>query len=455
VGDPAPSRPVAGSRRALAAVLLVALVVRLAALGLVYDTPPAGDERGYLERASELAEGRAADTLTKRPPGASVWGALWIRLAGGGPVAVRIGNLVAGVAVAGLALALGRRVAGEVAGRVAGLLVALYPALVFQDVSLWSESLYGALALGGLVLAIDAVRGAGVRAAVGAGVLLGLATLTREVGALVVVAVVLWAAGRRSSSALRPSLILALAAVVCVLPWSVVVSAREGSPVLVSRTGGQNLFLGNWRFDDPAREASPAAGPAKRARYERLGATQGEREREASRLAWAAIRERQPEWVLEKCMSEIPDLLVIEPLAASRLRADPEAAGWEKRWAYRRPSARPVRLALAGTTTAAWVLLGAAGLAGLVLAAGLRERPLLWLWIGAHVLPVIVAFGISRFRLPLVPVLAVAAAALAVEPRAAWAAAGTGRRGAAALALLLFAVILYAGRGVLERPGFG
>jgi hypothetical protein len=441
-------------------VLIVAGALRLGALALVEGTPPAGDESGYLRRAQALASGVPEATLAERPPAYSAWGALWISATRAGPGALRAAGVVTGLAVVLLTAWLGRAHAGPLAGVTAAAWVALYPEQVLYDVSLWSESLYGALLLGAVALAV-AARGTSGRAALlrgaGAGFLFGLSALTREVGLLALMAAAAWLAvsGGRS---LRPaSLAMMVVAIATVSPWSVAQSVRAGEMVLISRTTGQNLFLGNWRLEDPEAEAGPLAGPRKRARYESLGDTQGDREIEARRLAIAAIRDRMPAWPFEKMLSEIPDLVAPRSVPSARLAASPDSAGWAQRWAYRLPGAwggAGSRGILAAVTVAAWVALGLAGTAGLALGAG-RLGALFVALVAAHLVPVVVAFGITRFRLPLGPLLAVAGAALALSPRSAWDAASVPRRAAAALAVALFLVALWSRWDTLRSPGFG
>jgi len=327
-------------------------------------------------------------------------------------------------------------------------------------VSLWSESLYGALLLGGVALAIPAPsvpRPAALVRAAGAGLAFGGAALTREVGLLALVATAGWLAVTGGRAHRLGALAMITAAAVVILPWSIVQSRRAGAPVLISQTAGQNLFLGNWRFDDPEVETGPLAGPRKRGRYEGLGDTQAAREAEARRLAIAAIGDRMPAWPFEKMVSEIPDLLAPRSVPSARLMASPDSSGWQGRWAYRLPggwNTPGVRNALGVLAVAAWIGVGMAGTAGLVLGSG-RLGGLFLALIGAHLLPVIVAFGITRFRLPMVPLFAVAGAAWLLGPRSAWRGASAPRRFGAAFAVLVFLAILLSRWHTLESPGFG
>lgn len=159
-----------------------------------------------------------------------------------------IGALIGTLTVVLIAL-LGRAVAGAAVGLVAAAVAAAHPLLWTADVSLMSETLYGALLVGALLAAHG-------RRPVPLGVLLGLAALTRgEALALVVLLVVplFWRDWRRTG--------LAVAAFVVVLtPWTVRNLVTFEQPVLISTNAngvwkGANCpdtyrgdLIGSWRF---------------------------------------------------------------------------------------------------------------------------------------------------------------------------------------------------------------
>jgi len=156
-----------------------------------------------------------------------------------------------GASTAGMCALLGGRTGGRVGAWVAGLLGAIYPVAILYDAKLLSVTLatwlatLGALALLRLWDQLGEGR-AGGALALGAGLLLGLATVAR--GNLLlslppVLALVLWR-GWRVAGGRRAALLLFLG---LALPLSATYAhnAAQGSPALVSVNGGINLYRGN------------------------------------------------------------------------------------------------------------------------------------------------------------------------------------------------------------------
>ncbi|HMB70775.1 MAG TPA: glycosyltransferase family 39 protein, partial [bacterium] len=271
----------------IAIILLTGLALRLGAFFLIEPSSTSYDESKYYSRAAALAAGRL-DMLGDRKAPASMWyyaGAF--RVFGTHPNVARLANVVAGALLPWIVWRLGRRFAGRRAGLLAALGAAVYPNLVFFGASILSEGLYVPLAVGALAATAAARDDRRPRTAALAGMLLGAATLTREVAALFVPLAAIWlltGKGVRPARWLGAALFVAGFAVV-VAPWSIRQSQRVGSFVFVSQTTGENLLVGNVHAA-PKRVSEPTDGPAKEARpavpdyrtYRSLGKTTAERE---------------------------------------------------------------------------------------------------------------------------------------------------------------------------------
>jgi 4-amino-4-deoxy-L-arabinose transferase-like glycosyltransferase len=198
------------------------------------------DEASTLRRPPEKAPGTAAgETAAAR----------WTT---GRLVNAVLGTLV--VALTGL-------IAGELWGSGVGLLAAavaaLYPALAVLGIALLSEPLFVALELGAVYAVLRARRsGSPARWAVLAGVLCGLAVLTRANGAVLLLplALGLWHVRPRWSrrALLAPAAVVA-AAVLTVLPWSARNLAVLHAPVPVATDLGQTL-AGTYNPTSAARD---------------------------------------------------------------------------------------------------------------------------------------------------------------------------------------------------------
>ncbi|HKZ54717.1 MAG TPA: hypothetical protein VJ123_04500 [Anaerolineales bacterium] len=127
------------------------------------------------------------------------------------------------------------------AARRAGVIVAVYPILWMYPLGLASENLFIPLVLAGVIVSLRAIDGRRLGIAVAAGFLLGAATLTRGVlAAFLPLAGLLFL--RRTG--LRNALGMLLPAALVVLPWIVRNSLILGRPAFVENSLGYNLFIG-------------------------------------------------------------------------------------------------------------------------------------------------------------------------------------------------------------------
>ena len=458
----------------LALLVGAAFGLRLLSLWLTHGTPLAGDEREYFVLASRFAGGEPLSPMADRPPLVpALFGAV-LAASGGSMDAVRIVNALLGALLVVPVHALGRTIGDDRTGFAAGALVAVYPPLLTASHGLWSEPLYLLLAGTGLAVLCASERGAGARAnalAALAGLLFAGAALAREVGLFVPVLLAPWLVVRARAADRRPAA-AALMLVTCLLavaPWTAWVNgwadygidtrgfSRGAAPVaLLSRTTWQNLYVGNAGPQKVVTRSGDEKLLSPRRHYYTLGQTRLQTEAAARLLALDAIRARLPAWPFEKLRDELPDLLAPTSFAQRRLLAERDGAHGE--WAYRFRHAplaeRGARRFAAGTVAAFYVAAVVVGAAGLALVPNARWAALLALFVAAHVVPCLVAFGASRFRLPVMGVLLLGVAWMATnvevvraQPR--W-------RLAAASALALGVAAIVAARlGMVLSPRWG
>lgn len=256
--------PHAGSsqRRALAAVLLLAVALRVGWVGLASRDPSDGeyfDMVWYHLTAARIAAGQGVTRIDGTPT--AVWPPLYpallaplYLLAGPSLLAGRLLNAVFGALTTFFAWGIGRRLAGARAGLLAALLFAVCPDEIFFANFVMSESAYVAFAAGvaWLFVRLDQRRPpVGPAGWFGLGVAAALATLVRGVGLLwLAVPIGIWTLRER---AVRPVLVRALPALLglaCALaPWTVRNAVQLGAPVLVATSLGRTLAHAHSPFE--------------------------------------------------------------------------------------------------------------------------------------------------------------------------------------------------------------
>jgi 4-amino-4-deoxy-L-arabinose transferase-like glycosyltransferase len=136
----------------------------------------------------------------------------------------RIVQALIGALTAGLIGLVGRQLWGRRVGLLALAIASVYLPLALVSVTLMTEATFVPLALGALACVL-AARSAPrpTRWIVAAGVLVGLAALTRDDGVVLLVPLALgtWHRPRRLASALRGPLVLIAVAALTVAPWTV------------------------------------------------------------------------------------------------------------------------------------------------------------------------------------------------------------------------------------------
>ena len=240
----------------LLAVLAIALTIRVGYVAAAKrHEPPKGDAIFYTLQAAQLAGGGGfTDPMTGRaaadhPPltALSLVPAAW--LTDNDLVAMRLTNCVIGTG-AGAALAfLVRRLAGSRVALTAAAVAALYPGLWINDGVLMAESL-AALAVATVLLAAYRLHARpSLLAAVGVGLLVGVATLARSELALLWLFVVLPVMVVMPGLVTRRRLLWGAASLVAVAlpiaPWAIYNTTRFDRPVLLSTNGGPTIAGAN------------------------------------------------------------------------------------------------------------------------------------------------------------------------------------------------------------------
>jgi 4-amino-4-deoxy-L-arabinose transferase-like glycosyltransferase len=273
-------------RPLIASALLTGLVLRLAfGLGYWVDKPLTHDEREYLLLAQNVASGRGfqyllpdgspapgehfgraplyplflAGVMRATGEGLSMQGSAVDAVLTPSPAllwAIRISQAGLSALTIWVIALLAMRSAGPSAATIAAWLAAIYPPLVWTPAYVLSETLYGALALGCAAVIDSAMRrqrpvpaggpGSAHRfQAAGllvAGVLAGLAVLTRPVMVLFLGCAAPWLWWKRGLAAAASFL---LASALVVAPWTLRNFGEHGRFVLVASEGGITFWTGN------------------------------------------------------------------------------------------------------------------------------------------------------------------------------------------------------------------
>lgn len=384
---------------ALAGWALVAVAARLAVSWASAEAGVFADMTQYHERAVHVVTTGALMPDALRGPGYPLLLAAAYRLGGVSFWSARVANACVGGALTLLTGWLARRAGAGHRAWIAAAIVALYPALVLSSVYLMPDALYATLA----TLALLLVRHRAPAMGAAAGAVAGLAILTRSVGVAlgaVSAALALWAIVAGTASARVAVSRLAAFAAACLIvlaPWLTFTTRVAGGPLL-DTTSGMNVLLGNhdgatgrlaMSDDAPLRQAHVAGARSEAdasARAMRAG------------LGWAAAH---PGAWLRLAVAKVGYLFGLE--------------GREHAWVYGQ-GYFGARASWAVTAWGAALMLAfpclvVAALAGLVRARGPLEpvHVALAAFVVATAALHVVSFAESRFHLPLVPVLAVAA----------------------------------------------
>jgi hypothetical protein len=482
-------------------VLLLALLLRVALWDNLPRNGMISDEAEYLAAADWLAQGRGfvwhQDWLWTRAPFYPLFLSAHVRLFGLNLAPIYVTQTILSIVNVALVYVLALLIdAGQGAKDerahivtsprlrsfvlsppfIAASLTAVYLPFAAYAQMLLSETLYLTLLLGvfttlGLWLEHRRHQTADQRswlADIGlpalAGLLLGLATLTRglTLGFLPFVVLWLWLIGRRRAKPQAPRhlslIVLLLTWMLTLLPWSIHASRTYGGTVLVDTTGAYNLLLGARTAYDGTRRDAPVRNFVLALLDERLSADErrdllanqydangrvlvhgsclfaqddprllATLERPASAITQAerqqlmvaeglCLLRATPMAFLSKSLGELVDFFQINYTGAERL-SDGFTLGWLPRW---------WTLALFLLDDTIYVLALPLAVIGWTLvratnASALSVVTLIGLWWLYNLLTAPLLFAINRFRLPLLPfVFILAAYAALMLSRGGW-----------------------------------
>jgi len=399
---------------ALIGIVLVAACLRFGLLSAFFPSRPVGDEFYYLQTASEIAagNGHARDGVAHAnwPPAHPFLMSLLIDEApepGARPIVTLLRmQVVLGTLLVLCTALLGRGLFGARTGLLAGLVAALYPTFIAFSHFLWSEMLFVTLLTGALAAAVQVERTRRAGWVLVAGLLFGVAGLTREIAILIAGGVSVWwivtarasdrdpeadqPAGAPARAWLQSLLMLTIAASV-VLPWTWRNYKLFDRFVPVSSVSWMAIRQGNtfakrdWTRPPVGRVRTFVveyyADPDEMGRVDR-----------ARKEALALIRDEQPTWAFKKFIRN------------SAMLFNPDSFLFKKisRGTYPDLALGHIRIALVASILS-YILVILFGLVGIAGARGRGRRMLALGVIGVVVTLHLFAVASPRYRLPLMP----------------------------------------------------
>ncbi len=245
-------------------VILLALVIRIAYL-VAYQGLPAWDQLtvdNYYHHnwAQNIADGNVlGDTTYFRAPFYVYCLALLYYLLGASLWVGRMFGLVIGVASIFMTYRIGRKIFDHRVGMIAATIHTIYPVIIYFESELLLDPLFALLlqvAIYRTLVWWDSNRPADIFTA---GLMYGLAAITRPTVLIVVPLVIMlaWALQRPLKSAVKHSAVLLLGVVLTILPITLRNVLVASDPVLISSQGGINLYIGNNEVANGVTAAMP------------------------------------------------------------------------------------------------------------------------------------------------------------------------------------------------------
>jgi 4-amino-4-deoxy-L-arabinose transferase-like glycosyltransferase len=335
-------------------------------------------------------------------------------------------NVVAGTATILLTGVLARRWLGPGAGAVAAWLIALCPALIYFTSTAHTETAFTPLLLGVILLADRATEHESWRRWAVAGLVLGVAFLVHSPAVIALTVPALTIRARRGAwrGALRPTMLVAVAAAVLLVPWAV----RNGVQVGVwSPAPTSNASAACFGHHDRTRASMTPSLAEPRLQEDCFGGSPYDDPRLAPMYAAAGEvppdlgpdEPDEPRWYRET-MSEAVSWVLRHPgeevvLSAQKVWAtwgdegraveaarNYDAGEWAGRWHD------PLRL-----VADLWLwLVGVLALVALAVVPACRRALPVWVPIALLTLAIVGGIAEPHYRYPVVPMVAVLAAGL-------------------------------------------
>jgi len=238
-------------RRLLTLIVLATILGRVAFL-LFFSHTLSLQTSGYDTYAVNIMEGHGYTRFEDRtgdsdlPPLYAYFLVGVYKLFGRDPLSVAVVQIALDVIVVLLLFWIGRRVGGDWVGLLSSAFYGLYPYLLFQNVSLNDTGIFILFLTAGIALSYRVLDAQNWRAALGLGLMFGLAALTKTLVLLILPLLALWwwkHLGFRA--AFRLGLISALALLAVISPWIIRNIRLHDAFVLISTNDGSNLHQGN------------------------------------------------------------------------------------------------------------------------------------------------------------------------------------------------------------------
>jgi 4-amino-4-deoxy-L-arabinose transferase-like glycosyltransferase len=384
--------------------LIIALALALR-IGLWFLVPYQGfviDEKEYFGAAAVLADGRGFsffDTATwLRPPLYIVFLATFIRAFGTNLVVIRLVQTLISVATVLLVYVLAKDIGGRRAALIAGLIAALFLPLAILPYLILSETLFIFLFLAGFVLMVKArrlVRGAEKASKrrlltylAAGGALLGLAALTRSIALTFLPFVLVWflIMWPRKGSALLQFALVAGVCLVVIAPWTARNYVTYHRFLPIDNTSGYDFWLGTTGLRGQTEVEGTFLEIPNQADRQMVGLQRG-----------LENVLRDPAAFLSKGGREFLDLWRIN------FGADERFVG-----GYTHGNVSPLYLGLVLVLEdTLYIVVGILAVIGFVRAWRHPATLLTLLWVVYLSAMAFVFFAVTRFRLPLLPFLAI------------------------------------------------
>jgi 4-amino-4-deoxy-L-arabinose transferase-like glycosyltransferase len=236
------------SDRTLLWITGISTAVKLLLALFAERNAPILDEGAYLSLARNLAaSGHFQGTF--RPPLYPAFEAIFLG-SGLGTLGIRLAQVILSTASVFLVYRIALRETGERAARIAAFLMAFSPTLIAFSHRLWSETLFIFLLLLAIDLLARPVAAGNLGRWVGAGVLLGLAALTRPMLVTFLPFLGAWLLFRvlKRQVSFPPALArfaaLSATMLLVILPWTIRNRMVSGDFVLIDSNGAFNILVG-------------------------------------------------------------------------------------------------------------------------------------------------------------------------------------------------------------------
>lgn len=431
----------------LPALFFGALALRLLYLSEFRHNPfydaPIVDAKVFLEQARQIAAGQVWGKAEPfwQPPLYIYFlaGICWLFPASYF-TAIRLAQMLLGSASCLLVYLIARRVLPNGQARLAGALAAAYSMFFYYEGELLAVPLEIFLDLLLLLQLQRALAGEGRRAWVLAGILAGLAALTRPNILLFAGALMLWRAWhtRRSAPAdwLRPccrsAALFLLPLLLVVLPVALRNYVVGGEWVMISTNGGINFYLGN----NPQYERTVGIHPGRQWEDLVMEPVRAGITTHSGKAAYFYGK------AFDYILGQPFDWLALLAKKTYLFWVGPELKRNQDIYYARQYSRLLSALLWDHLVAFPFGLLGPLALVGLAWGWRRPGMDLLQLYVLAYAASVILFFAAARYRMPVVPVLLIFAAAALAELRAGWREKAYRRLAPYGLALLALLVLL-------------